>query len=198
MGRKTKDLTNQIFGKLTVEKWLPYKSYGQTAWECRCECGNSCVKRYCDLVTKKPRKLPHSCGCLKHPKNPKRHQKDYKLACKLNPRVPQTAFEALYSKYKTSAKTRNLEFTLSFQEFTDIVSKNCHYCNAPPSQSRKSGRMNTDCCVYSGIDRVDNTKGYVQGNCEPSCKQCNYAKRTLSIAEFDNWIRRIYLFRHNT
>lgn len=56
-----KDLTGQRFGRLTVVKKAP-NIEGRTAWECLCDCGNTCVSRTQYLIqgTKK------SCGCLKH------------------------------------------------------------------------------------------------------------------------------------
>jgi hypothetical protein len=47
--------------------------------------------------------------------------------------------------------------------------------------------------TYSGIDRLDNNIGYVSGNCVPCCSVCNYAKRDMTVDQFKNWIKRIYI-----
>ena len=40
------DLTNQVFGKLTVTgRFPPKKGDREARWECSCECGNTTVVR---------------------------------------------------------------------------------------------------------------------------------------------------------
>ena len=46
--------------------------------------------------------------------------------------------------------------------------------------------------LTNGIDRVDNDKGYVRGNIVPCCTNCNIAKNTFLITEFEEWINRVY------
>lgn len=55
------DLTGQVFGMLTVLE--PAESVnGNTAWRCRCECGNETVVRTGSLVEGRAK----SCGCQEH------------------------------------------------------------------------------------------------------------------------------------
>lgn len=60
---KVKDLTGQIFGKLTVIKRVNNKilpsGYPQTMWECQCECGNKTIVMGSNLK----RGFCKSCGC---------------------------------------------------------------------------------------------------------------------------------------
>lgn len=46
--------------------------------------------------------------------------------------------------------------------------------------------------VYNGIDRVDNSVGYVLSNCVPCCSTCNRMKGTMSSEEFKEKIKLIY------
>ena len=82
-------------------------------------------------------------------------------------------------QYRTSARVRNLEFKLDKDVFNLIISDNCIYCGHNPSP-------------INGIDRVDNTKGYLVGNCVPCCVICNKAKASLTLEEFKNWVDKIY------
>jgi hypothetical protein len=50
------------------------------------------------------------------------------------------------------------------------------YCHYPP----RGG--------FNGIDRVDNSKGYILGNCVPCCSWCNRAKADGTLAKFMDWI----------
>jgi len=67
-----------------------------------------------------------------------------------------------YVKYKQSAKERNYAFDLTFDEFLTFWQKPCSYCNRE--------------IATIGIDRVDNTIGYVLVNCVSCCSICNSMK----------------------
>ncbi len=47
----------------------------------------------------------------------------------------------------------------------------------------------------NGIDRFDNTIGYIKDNCRSCCSLCNYLKRDSSYEKFINKIKRIYEYR---
>jgi len=92
-----------------------------------------------------------------------------------------------------NAKKRGIEFSLSDEEAIKLISLNCHYCGQEPSP-----------CVYTyskekvakhfnrnGIDRVDNSVGYVSGNVVACCATCNHAKKAHSAEEFLAWARRV-------
>lgn len=55
-----KDLTGQVFGRLTAERRAEGK--GKTQWECRCSCGGRAVVPTYALTSGNSK----SCGCLKH------------------------------------------------------------------------------------------------------------------------------------
>ncbi len=52
------------------------------------------------------------------------------------------------------------------------------------------GVENTD-SQYNGIDRVDNSKGYILSNCKPCCGHCNYIKGPIPIGVVKHHISRI-------
>jgi hypothetical protein len=45
--------------------------------------------------------------------------------------------------------------------------------------------------VYNGIDRIDNSIGYLEPNCSPCCGMCNYAKKHIPLQDFVDYIRRV-------
>ena len=97
----------------------------------------------------------------------------------------------LLSSYIKSAKQREIEWGIEKDEFFTLVSSNCVYCGSPPDLVRKPNAGVNGAFVYSGIDRADNTKGYVSGNVFSCCWICNRAKGSLSVAEFHVWIDRL-------
>jgi hypothetical protein len=45
--------------------------------------------------------------------------------------------------------------------------------------------------VYNGIDRKNNSLGYVSNNCVPCCSECNLMKRKMSVNQFLEHMRKI-------
>lgn len=45
------DLTNKVFGRLTVIKDSGKKKGSEHLWECRCSCGNTCLVKGVNLRT---------------------------------------------------------------------------------------------------------------------------------------------------
>jgi len=72
-----------------------------------------------------------------------------------------------YTSYKKSGNTRNIEFALSEHEFMALVKQSCYLCGIQSDTN------------HNGIDRFDNSKGYVISNCRPCCGHCNLLKKDI-------------------
>jgi hypothetical protein len=81
------------------------------------------------------------------------------------------------TKYRTNFYTGELdlkEWTISFEEYAATITRNCYYCNT--SLTGETG---------SGLDRIDNSKGYTPGNVNPCCSSCNRIRGdSMSAEEF--------------
>lgn len=75
--------------------------------------------------------------------------------------------------YRYNAKRRGVSFSLPLEVFDEIISASCVYCGVPP-RCRLSRKL--FCFIYQGIDRVNNMRGYEEGNVVPCCKECNFIK----------------------
>jgi hypothetical protein len=113
---------------------------------------------------------------------------------KYNQKSLEPAIKTLFSGYIGSAKRRDFIFDLSYEQFIDITSMNCHYCGIEPSQVHKYRTYPS--YRYNGIDRVDSQIGYISSNCVPCCKICNYAKMDMPYREWEGYIKR--LTQHQT
>ena len=69
-----------------------------------------------------------------------------------------------YTMYFKSSLKRNKEFLINFEDFCEIITKPCHYCN-----DIIEGETN-------GIDRLNNDIDYTLENCVPCCEICNRMK----------------------
>ena len=173
-----KDIRGKTFGRLTaiepVDRNVNRKN--MIRWKFICSCGKEIIRIPYDVMRVKTQ----SCGCLQKDEVVKAHKKPEGVA----------AFNATYGQYKRGAKSRKLSFDLTKNQFKYLTSQNCHYCGIEPSQSLKQN-FNGE-YIYNGIDRLDNSKGYIFSNCVPCCKVCNIAKRDRNDLEFIDWIRKVY------
>lgn len=93
-----------------------------------------------------------------------------KAWCKLSPGKRVTDL-------KKSAIRREIEYSLPADLAKDLVTDSCFYCGAPPEP-------------FNGIDRVDNAKGYLEGNVVSCCKYCNAGKLDRTREAFETWLIR--------
>lgn len=161
---KFKDLTGQQFGRLKVIR-RTRRSNGKSKhsiWECVCDCGK--IKEV--VSTSLTRNLTKSCGCYFLETA---GQNQIRLnAC-------EASFNLLLHNYKKGAKRRNLEWSLSNDQFKSLTKGYCYYCNIKPEQFIKRNDLNGG-YIHNGIDRLDNNLGYNTINCVPCCGMCNWIK----------------------
>jgi hypothetical protein len=81
------------------------------------------------------------------------------------------------SNYIRNAKNRNIECSLEIDDVKELWQKPCVYCGSP--------------IKTIGIDRIDNSKGYVKGNIASCCQLCNWMKRELTVDKFIDHIKRV-------
>jgi len=166
------DLTGQRFGMLTVlQSTGKREKNGYLIWRAQCDCGN---------VVERPSyrfmRGINSCGCGPVGR----------------PRIPNhgSHFNLVYCAYRKGARDRGLAFELTKEEMRVLVESPCAYCGSPPAH-RPTHRNLVGSYDWNGVDRVDNTKGYIAGNCVSCCSQCNWAKGNLTFDDFWRWVERV-------
>lgn len=177
---KSLNLVGQRFGKLVVDKKLGNtgKNKRLLYWNCICDCGNIVEVSTNNLRQGKTK----SCGC---------HRNEFRKL-----KGQEAAVNRLLGSYKNTAKSKGLEFKLDKFQFLKLVTGRCSYCGVEPQNTVKpthaDDRDPERWFTYNGIDRVDSTKGYIEGNVVSCCTTCNFAKRTMPKEEFLSWINRVY------
>lgn len=173
---QVKDEAGKKYGRLQVVKRDPKAKKGSPAkWLCLCDCGGQTSVRGSCLRNGEIR----SCGCLVGDT----------LRAQRTLGVGESSRREAIGRIRRSAAQRGLSCVLTDEQLTDLMLGNCFYCGLSPSNqadpARRSGSFK-----YSGIDRVDNARGYQPGNVVSCCAQCNRAKRDLSLVEFLEWMSR--------
>jgi len=181
------DISNKRFGKLLVLYPTGNRKHSSIEWLCKCDCGNE-ISIPLNSLTKKTEPT-RSCGCLR--KDPIMNALKHKnRTTYYNIGYGVCSFNHIYLSYEKGAKRRNLEFNLTKEQFRELTNKNCFYCSSPPTNTFKLKFAYGE-CIYNGIDRVDNSKGYNIENCVPCCKKCNLAKGTMTQDEFYSWVKNV-------
>jgi hypothetical protein len=171
------DYTTKRFGSW-IAICFDHRKSAAAYWLCRCDCGTEKV------VNMKYLKggISKSCGC-----------RMAEFVGNANRLLPgRAAMHKCLLTYKSNAKARDLEFSLTDQEFLKLTTSNCYYCNKLPSQVVRPVAINSGDFICNGIDRIDNNQGYHMQNCVPCCLTCNMAKGMKTTSEFFSWVSDIY------
>src|SRR3990172_10920586 len=159
-----KDLTNQRFGKWKILQDSLEKQRRDPIWICQCDCGT--IRKVSGNSLRNGSK---SCGCFK----PNRKYKS-----KIRSDVYAKEY-CIYCRYRIEARKRNLIFNLTFNDFLELIFHPCYYCGKEKTNKQKMRDGNY--LFYNGIDRVDNTIGYLLNNCVACCRNCNVRKRSVDL-----------------
>ena len=175
-----------VFGRLTVVKFIGLQNSHRT-FQIRCDCGTIKTAKGTHMVSGATR----SCGCLH---------------TEIRSKLPGLrGYKKFFNQYKANARNREMCFELTFEKFIEITGKNCFYCNKKPKKYnpylkedgsiRDKGMsimgINRAWIYRNGIDRKDNSLGYIVENSLPCCFDCNGMKTDMSFEEFILHIRSI-------
>jgi dUTP pyrophosphatase len=164
-GRKPHELTNKKYGKVLVLKKHGKNSHGDILWLCKCQCGKETIRTASHLLG-----TPNvSCGC------------GNKIGKEL---YNWTGYEDISGSYlkriKSNAKSKNRECTVSPEYLWNLYLKQNKKCAISGVDIRfASGSKQT-----ASLDRIDNTKGYIEGNVQWVHKYINRIRSDFSVEYF--------------
>jgi len=174
------DLTGQRFGRLLVQAlYSGGPGIKHRKWSCLCDCGNRTIVFGGSLRSGQST----SCDCLR---------RDRVVDSRTLP-GNEAGIRLCLRTYKYSAQKRELEWSLTDQDFRNLINSNCWYCGRPPTSMTLGHERKTSKSTYTanGIDRIDNTIGYTFTNSVPCCQACNYMKRDLPLSDFLDHVKRL-------
>ena len=182
--RDMKKHIGKVFNHLTVlsiERGPAVNGRRKTFFICSCSCGKEKRINASNVITSSTK----SCGCQRNVGQADRN-KEYVE------RVFTTPVEdRLQYLYKGGAKRLGRKYELSKERFVELVNGDCHYCGIPPTKIR-TNKARKISKPLNGIDRLDSSKGYIEGNVVSCCTNCNVAKLDNTVDDFIVWVNRVY------
>lgn len=169
MNGKTIDISGVRYNDLTA---INYSHWNKVEyWNFKCElCGDIKPKRKPDVK----RGRIKSCGCHKNKGSNNGQWYGYE---ELNGRT--------VGHYKKGAKTRSIEFNVTIEYLWNqylLQDKKCPYTGIVLNLSPKNSDTRTP--ENASLDRIDSSKGYIEGNVQWVLKRINSMKNDMSHNEF--------------
>lgn len=170
------------YGKLVViGKFTENSKSGNSKWVCECDCGNHSITQGASLRNGSTK----SCGCNNGGIE----------------RSGEAIFKNSFRLTRSQSLKRNIPFELTIEEYKSLMLGDCSYCGRKPynlkyayhKTSYRLGKHTDESLLLNGIDKIEPSKGYVFENCVSCCKYCNRAKSDLSVNQFKELIKLIYL-----
>jgi hypothetical protein len=170
--------TGDVFGRLVVIDFSHNDSRWRRHYKVECSCGNTKTVQGTLLRSGNTR----SCGCLYKDAGAAKRIPDY-----------YGLVNQVILQYKRHARDRGIDWLLE-RDFVDaIIRKRCYYCGVTAGNLKKTKNDKVG-FAHNGIDRVDSSMPYIEGNVVPCCGVCNKAKGTRSKEEFLSWAKKIAEF----
>jgi hypothetical protein len=95
-------------------------------------------------------------------------------------------FSSFLSYKQTAITKRKLEFTIEKEDYENFRNGQCYLCGLSSSDTHKNG-----------IDRIDNSKGYILENCRSCCGHCNHMKLNMDYNTFISHCKQIAKYNEN-
>lgn len=170
------NLTGQTFGNWLVLKKHANASHNKTViWTCECQCENKTVTNITSSSLRSG--ANKSCG-----------------RCKFYQDIPGV----IWSRYKVFADRRNLEFSITNEYLWNLYilqEKKCALSGIElifSTQNKDWWRETT-----ASLDRIDSTKGYIEGNLQWIHKYLNLMKSNWTDEEFIEWCKLVANYNNN-
>lgn len=172
------------FDLLRPVRLIEIRDRSKYIWECKCDCGKTCVKSDVSLIHREHIKIKNSCGCEN-----KRNARWEKLD--ISPRH--------FNRIKMSAKKRKLDFDLTPEFLHELYHKQKKKSAISgrklvlPSSLGSNGGSGLSQCpsdnrnLIASLDRIDSKKGYIKTNVWWTSRRENICKQDLSIDDMQQF-----------
>ena len=128
-------------------------------------------------------KITNCLKCLKNPKTISHFcETCYPSLYFVDDKISYRTATNFWNDLCRGAVNRSMLMVLTFDQVTSIIGRPCFYC----------GRYSE--CLLNGLDRFDNSKGYILSNVQPCCTMCNMMKHDMPPRAFLDKVQSIQNF----
>lgn len=171
MLRKNKNIVGQKFGFGTVLEFTNQTRHDSNIWLLQCECGN----KYEATLHVLRHGYGESCGCKTFDRKSKAKWQGY----------GEISLD-FFHNIKRGAKARKHLFKISIEYIWDLYEKQNRKCALSGIDLKFSRNKKKDKTGTASLDRIDSSKGYIEGNVQWVHKTVNMMKNKLNQQEFIN------------
>ena len=141
-------------------------------YKCRCDCGNEALKLHAELMYKHK---DFQCASCAQKENKRQFMLDNGKVGDLN--------LTMYTYFKNSALKRNLEFNVSIEYLWNLFL----------SQNKKCAITGDEIIDFkkASLDRIDSSKGYIEGNVQWTTRQANISKHIMTMEELYEFCKKV-------
>lgn len=173
--RYKNEILSRKWGKLTPIEFIGYTEKSKrTLWKCKCDCGTEVIVRSDCLRTAKSSGSTKSCGCA----GIQRRGKEAPTWLGVG-----DISGSKWASFRCGAKIRNLEFSISLEYAWDLFlrqNKKCALTNRDIFFSNNKSQIGST----ASLDRIDSSRGYIEGNVQWVHFKINIMKMDMSTKEF--------------
>lgn len=158
------DLTGKSFGNLTVISFHSFGDKGRALWNCKCSCGEMCIKRSYIIQ----HGISTHCGCIKRQAHNKSHNEAFKRT----------------KEYRTWSGLRNRCNNIKCKKFHRYGGRGIKVCERwEKSYENFLTDMGRAPSPKHSIDRINVDGNYEPSNCKWSTakEQCNNTSKNRII-----------------
>jgi len=132
-------------------------------------------------------KIPNCLKCLQNPKTISHFcESCYPTIYQVSDKISYRTANNFWNDLCRGSVNRSMLMVLTFDQVTAIICRPCFYC----------GRFSDS--VLNGLDRYDNSKGYIPSNVQPCCTMCNMMKHDMPPQAFLDKVQSIHTFNKTT
>lgn len=180
--RPPNHLIGKRFGKLEILSLVHRRRESDNHYFykaiCKCDCGKEKEILIYSLVNRRTA----SCGCDKS-RYIKTTGANSKQFTGYNDITGQ-----MWSHMRGKAKERGIQFDISLEYVWDLYEKQNRKCALSGVDLSFSNKTKT---TTASLDRIDNSKGYIEGNVQWVHKWINIMRNVLTCEEFIDWCKKV-------
>ena len=173
------DLTNKQYGRFFVlKKSEKIAKAHDKYWVCKCSCGT--IKDVLGGALKNG--TTKSCGCLR------RDFGTWNRGLKGEISHVYRGYKGIprqfYTELKSNANRRKIEFNLTIEYLWNLLEKQNFKCKISGVFIRMPEKYEASFANLASLDRIDSSKGYIEGNVQWVDRRINFMKHRMSDNEF--------------